>query len=549
LLVTESPGYHLKSMHCRALSVEALPHQPKLLRDYVHSFERVAPFFPHKPDLESILGVTRSLDYPAARRAEIAAILRQQNELLGAGSATFVNLERFEKGAVAVVSGQQVGLFSGPCYAVYKAIAAVRIAKDLTDQGLDAIPVFWMATEDHDLDEVRHTAFFHNGKLVKLELPQGGNAAPVGRVPLGSEIAALRQAAAAVLDSDGGAELTAILNECYESQETYGSAFGKLFARLLKHAGLILLDPLDLRLHRLAEPLLARAVEERDAIDETLLARDKQLETAGYAPQVKVTSRSTILFHISPNGRQVITDGDGMFQSGDRSWSKRELLDAVRSEPENFSPNALFRPVVQDFLLPTVAYIGGPAEISYFAQSEVLYRLLLGRMPVMLSRPDFTLLDAKAQRLLKHYGIDVEQVWEGPQELGRRMSAASIPENLSTLLHENGTEMQKRLRQWSDVVAVLDPTLKTAVETAQNKIEYQTEKLQQMIGRALDRKSGTVASHQEFLSNLIYPDKSLQSRELCFLPFVARWGQAAFEEIERHSALKNAGTHFIIPMQ
>ena len=534
-------------MHCRALPVEALPHQPKLLRDYVQSFERVAAFFPHQPNLENIAALARSLDYPAERRAAVAAILRQQNELLGSDAACFRNLARFEKGAVAVVSGQQVGLFSGPCYAVYKAIAAVRIAKELTEHGLDAVPVFWMATEDHDLDEVRRTAFFHEGKLVKLDLPAGvGNAAPVGRVPLGPEVGALRQAAAEALGSES--ELIAILNECYQAQETYGSAFGKLFARLLKQAGLILLDPLDLRLHRLAEPLLSRAVEERDAIDDALLERDKQLELAGYAPQVKVTSRSTILFHISANGRQVITDGEGKFQAGDRSWTQRELVDAVRSEPESFSPNALFRPVVQDFLLPTAALVAGPAEISYFAQSEVLYRNLLGRMPVMLSRPDFTLLDAKAQRLLKQYGIDVEQVWEGPQELGKRMSAASIPENLSTLLQENGAEIQKRLRQWSDGVAVLDATLKTAVETAQNKIEYQTEKLQQMIGRALDRKSGTVASHQEFLSNLIYPNKSLQSRELCFLPFVARWGQAAFEEIERHSGLKNAGTHFIIPI-
>src|SRR5262245_4707077 len=314
-------------MHCRALPVEALPHQPKLLCDYLQSYERVASFFQHKPDLESILGVARSLEYPAARRAEVTSILRQQNELLGAGAATFTNLARFEKGAVAVVSGQQVGLFSGPCYAVYKAIAAVRIAKDLTEQGVDAVPVFWMATEDHDLDEVRDTTLFHNGKLLKLELPRGtGNAAPVGRLTLGSEVDALRKAAAEVLGSDGGTELTAILNECYESQETYGSAFGKLFARLLKHAGLILLDPLDLRLHRLAEPLLSRAVEERDAIDEALLQRDRQLEQTGYAPQVKVTSRSTILFHISRDGRQVITDGDGKFESGQRTWSKQELL-------------------------------------------------------------------------------------------------------------------------------------------------------------------------------------------------------------------------------
>ena len=545
--VTEPPGYHLKSMHCRALPIEVLPHQPKLLRDYVHSYDRVGAFFQRKPELSSILEANRTLQYPGERRAEVRATLRQQNELMGAGAATFRNLDRFEKGAVAVVSGQQVGLFSGPAYAVYKALAAVRVARELTEQGVDAVPVFWMATEDHDLEEIRHTAFFHDGKLVEFELPQGvGNNAPVGRIPLGAEVSDLRRAAAALLGEQQDGEVRAILEECYQPGETYGGAFGRLFARLLKHTGLILLDPLDLRLHRLAQPLFARAVEERDAIDEALLARDTQLENSGYAPQVKVTTRSTILFHISRDGRQVISDGAGLFESGPHRWTKRDLLDAVESEPESFSPNALFRPVVQDYLLPTVAYIAGPAEISYFAQSEVLYRHMLGRMPVMLPRADFTLVDTKAQRLLKQYGIDVEQVWEGPQELSKRMSAASIPENLATLLGDNGREIQKRLQQWSDAVAVLDPTLTAAVGTAQKKIEYQAEKLQQMIGRALDRKSGTVAGHREFLSNLLYPRKALQSRELCFLPFLARWDQA-LAEIELHSAIKNSGTHFIIP--
>jgi bacillithiol biosynthesis cysteine-adding enzyme BshC len=547
--VTELGLYHLTAMHCRALPIENLPHQPQLLRDYLNSYQNVAPFFQHKPDLESVLRVAKSLDYPADRRKEVAAVLRQQNELLGSGAATTENLRRFENGAVAVVSGQQVGLFSGPAYAAYKALSAVRIAKELTEHGVEAVPVFWMATEDHDLDEIRHATFFSDGRLELLELPSGvGSGAPVGRIPLGGEIEKLQSAAAGMLTGELGSEIAGILKECYQPGDTYGSAFGKLFARLLKNSGLILLDPLDLRLHRVAEPLLAKAVEERDALDEGLLARDKHLESAGYAPQVKVTARSTILFHISRDGRQAITDEHGTFRSGEKNWNRQELLSGVRNEPENFSPSALFRPVVQDYLLPTAAYIGGPAEISYFAQSEVIYRQLLGRMPVMLPRPGYTLVDTKAQRLLKQYGVDVEQVWEGPQELGKRMSTASLPENLSTLLQENGAEIQKRLQQWSDAVKVLDSTLTSAVETAQKKIEYQSEKLQQMIGRALDRKSGTLSGHQEFLSNLIYPRKSLQSRELCFLPFLARWGQAGLEEIERHSSIKNAGTHFIIPI-
>jgi bacillithiol synthase len=536
-------------MHCRALSIEALPHQPPLLLDYLNSHERVSAFYQHKPQLEGVLRVARELQFPSERRSAVAAILRQQNALLGSGAATRANLDRLERGAVAVVSGQQVGLFGGPCYAVYKAIAAVRIAKDLTEQGIDAVPVFWMATEDHDLDEVRKISFFHEGQLLKFELPaNAGHNAPVGRISLGAEIAALQAEAAKILGTGAGGEIAQIVGECYRPEETYGSAFGKMFARLLANFGLILLDPLDLRLHRIAQPLLSQAIEQRDALEEQLMDRGEALEKAGYAAQVKVTSRSTVLFHISRDGRQAIISSAGKFESGSKSWTQAELLAAIQAEPENFSPNALLRPVVQDFFLPTVAYIGGPSEISYFAQSEVLYRNLLGRMPVMLPRAGFTLVDTKAQRLLSQYGLTVEDAWHGPQELRKRISKASVPENISTLLQDNGSEIKKRIQQWSEAVSVLDPTLKDAVETAQKKIAYQTDQLQQKIGRALDHKQNVLAAHEQFLSNLLYPDKSLQSRELCFLPFAARWGHQAFEEIERHSSIKNIGSHFIIPI-
>ena len=536
-------------MHCRALPIEALPHQPQLLLDYLNSYDRVSAFYQHKPRLENILRVARDLQFPADRRRAVAAILRQQNELLGSGAATRANLDRLQDGAVAVVSGQQVGLFGGPCYAVYKAIAAVRIAKELSEQGIDAVPVFWMATEDHDLDEVRKVSFFHEGQLVKFELPAAvGNNAPVGRIPLGAEIARLQPEAARILGAATGSEIAQIVSDCYRPEETYGSAFGKMFARLLGNSGLILLDPLDLRLHRIAQPVFMRAIEQRDSLEQQLLDRGEALEKAGYAAQVKVTSRSTVLFHISRDGRQAISSSSGKFASGNESWSQSELLSSIQSEPENFSPNALLRPLIQDFLLPTVAYIGGPSEISYFAQSEVLYRNLLGRMPVMLPRAGFTLVDTKAQRILAHFGLTVEDVWKGPQELRKQISKASVPENVSSLLQDGGSEIKKRLEQWAQVVSVLDPTLQDAVETAQKKISYQTEQLQQKIGRALDQKQNVIADKEQFLSNLLYPEKSLQSRELCFLPFAARWGRQAFEEIERHSSIKNIGSHYIIPI-
>src|SRR6267143_1150778 len=383
-------------MDCHALAFRQLPHQPKLFLEYLDHFQKVKSFYFHPPAMPAVARAARKLDYPGERRAEVTSILRRQNIDLGAGAETLSNLDRLKEGAVAVVSGQQVGLFSGPAYSVYKALTAVQIAEELTRGGIPAVPVFWMATEDHDLDEVRTATWFDQGKLLRFELPVVETGRPVGGISLGAQVEPFAREAAELLSSQGSDLLAEYLTESYRPEETYGSAFAKLFTRLFAQQGLILMDPLDQGLHRVATPLYQHALAERDAVNEKLLQRGKDLDRVGFDAQVKVTSRSTLVFYLGEGVRQVITVSAGKFQSGEKTWTRDELVHLTHAEPGKFSPNALFRPVVQDYLLPTAAYVAGPAEISYFAQSEVIYRHLVGRMPVMLPRAGFTLVDAKA---------------------------------------------------------------------------------------------------------------------------------------------------------
>src|ERR1700732_38830 len=272
-------------MGCVSIPFRRLPHQPKLFVRLIEDFASVSQFYAHAPSLDSVKRVAASLEFPAERRREVSAILRQQNEALGAGTATQRNIEKLERGAVAVVSGQQVGLFSGPAYAIYKALTAIQIAQELSDAGVEAVPIFWMATEDHDLDEVRHRTWFNNGSLVRFELP-GDGAKPVGHVRLGPAISDHVKKASELLTGPAGETLSRILQQSYRPEETYGSAFGKLFARLFAEQGLILLNPLDARLHRMAAPLYKKAIEDRDELNEKLLQRGKELESAGYEAQV-----------------------------------------------------------------------------------------------------------------------------------------------------------------------------------------------------------------------------------------------------------------------
>jgi bacillithiol biosynthesis cysteine-adding enzyme BshC len=536
-------------MDCRALAFGQLPHQPKLFLDYLDRFERVKAFYVHPPTFQALTRAARKLDYPAERRAEVASLLQKQNSAFGAGAETQANLERLAKGAVAVVSGQQVGLFSGPAYSIYKALTAVQIAEELTRGGIPAVPVFWMATEDHDLDEVRHATWFENGKLIRFELPGTAEPGrPVGRITLGPQIEPLAREAAELLANQGSDLLAQYLIESYASGETYSSAFGKLFARLFAPQGLILMDPLDPALHRVATPLYQHALAERDMLNEKLLQRGKELDRAGYAAQVKVTSRSTVLFYLGDGTRQVVTASADKFQAGEKTWPREELVHLTHIEPEKFSPNALFRPVVQDYLLPTAGYIAGPAEISYFAQSEVVYRHLLGRMPALLPRSGFTLVDAKAAKLLRRYGLTVEDVWAGSQKLRHKMEGTSVPKSLSKNFERNENRIAKMLGQLGKQIEKLDPTLKGTVERSKSRIEFHLEKLRRKTGRAQDQKTGLISAHEAYLESLLHPHKALQSRELCLLPFLARWGAGGLGELQKFSSSKKIGHHFIVQL-
>ncbi len=536
-------------MDCRALTFRQLPHQPKLFLEYLDHFDRVKKFYVHPPTIQAATRVARKLDFPRERSEEVAVLLREQNVALGAGAETLSNLERLEKGAVAVVTGQQVGLFSGPAYSVYKALMAAQIAEELTRGGIPAVPVFWMATEDHDLEEVRHATWFDQGKLMRFELPVTEKAGrPVGQILLGPDVEPLVREAAELLTNQGSDLLAQFLIETYRPEESYGSAFGKLFARLFAPQGLILMDPLDPGLHRVAAPLYQHALAERDALNERLLQRGKDLDRAGFDAQVKVTSRSTLLFYMNDGERQVITASAGKFQAGEKTWSREELAHRTHVEPEKFSPNALLRSVVQDYLLPSVAYIGGPAEISYFAQSEVVYRHMLGRMPVMLPRAGFTLVDAKANKLLQRYGLTVEDVWAGSQDLRHKVEGASVPKSLAENFEKSQKEIEKMLAQLGKQIAKLDPTLKGTVERSRKRIEFHIEKLRRKAGRAQDQKTGLIAAHEQYLESLLNPHKGLQERELCLLPFLARWGAGALSGLQKLSSGKKIGHHFVIQL-
>ncbi len=477
---------------------------------------------------------------PALRRG-VTEILRRQNRAFGGDKAVDASLDRLAAGAAAIVTGQQVGLFSGPSYTIYKAVTALRLAADLTAAGAPAVAIFWLAAEDHDLAEINHCYWPARGEPARLELPPEGNAkGRVGNVPLGDAVTALVERAGGMMEGPARKEVLSALAESYRPGETYSSAFGKLMARLFAGTGLILLDPMSAELHRLAAPIYRAALEQHGELTKDLVERSTALEKAGYHAQVKVGGENTLLFVDVAGERTPLRARDGGFALGRRTLSAAEAAKLLADAPEAFSPNALLRPVVQDSLLPTAAYIGGPAEIAYFAQASVVYQRLLARMPVILPRASFTLVEPHAARLLRKYGLELADLFRGQAHLRSKMEQVLLPADLAQRLSDGEKALRELLAGLREPIAKLDATLVGALETAENKILYQFGNLAGKAAHAVAQRSAVLDAHVSELMGSLYPRGELQERSLCFLPALAAQGMGLLEELVGRAAAGGA---------
>jgi bacillithiol biosynthesis cysteine-adding enzyme BshC len=455
-----------------------------------------------------------------ARCQQVAAVLKRQNEAFGAGERTIAAIEKLSRGARAVVSGQQVGLFGGPLYSVLKAVSALSAAEQLNQSGVPAVAVFWLATEDHDLDEIKHALLPSGpGKLARFEsTSRGKHSAPVGQVKFTAEIEKLAADAAELL---GDPDFATWLADSYREGENFGSAFGKLFARIFSDRGLILLDPLDPHLHQIAAPVYVQALQDAASINQKLLERGKSLRDAGYHEQVRVTRESTLLFSIENGERKPIHLANGGFMIGAQKYDREDLLRRVNDHPEDYSPNVLLRPIVQDYLLPTVTYFGGAAEVAYFAQLGVVYDHILHRVTPILPRLSATIVSQRMQRLLRRYDLSLTDLFEGAENLKELLGKRVLPENLANALDDAAHTMQSGIRQLTDSLQVLDRTLVPAAEKAARKMQHQVERLRTKAARAELRRDQQLESDAAELIAGLYPEKSLQERELAGVALLA----------------------------
>jgi bacillithiol synthase len=522
--------------------IESLPFseisgQSAFFLDYQKSPTKLREFIPGVMDGHAMLGnrIEEIVSAYEVDRDVLADALLKQNQDFQSGAKAIENIAKLrDPDCVAVVTGQQVGLFTGPLYTIFKALSAVRLADCLSKRGHKAVPIFWMATEDHDFKEIAKTAVVgRDGRLRELSVSseQSEQRLSVGRMTIGDDIGeSIKQMLIELPATEFSSELEAVLSGSWTPGENFGRAFTRLLNWIIGDRGLIFICPLDPEIKRLSVPVYKKAIEKSSEITNDAIERSERLVKSGYHAQVHVSEDYFPLFLEEKNGARsaLRRNPEGGFVSRESQTvhDDAELLRIAGQEPERLSPGVLLRPVVQDYLLPTIAYFAGAAEIAYFAQGSGAYGIMERPAPTVYHRQSFTLVEARHAKTFKQFDISLGTLFEGTGVLSPRIVEAILNADVANTFDSVESEILRQLEILERSLAEVDPSLTENLEMRRRKIEYHIGVLRRKFHQAQLRKDVAVRKRLDDLFDSVLPNQHLQERSLNICTFVNRYGRA-----------------------
>lgn len=508
-----------------------------LFLDYLHGSGKAADFLGGgKYDLDDL--VARSLEGrpdPERYKRLSDVLVRQQGVFGGSETAVAQALRIAEPGASVVATGQQAGLFGGPLYVAYKALAAIKIAAAVEARtGKPVVPVFWIASDDHDFAEIRTVSILdESGQIRSVRYapriePSGF---PASRIRLDDTIASslgeLRDALPSSVHRDEWIEK---LTAAYAPGATMSGAFARLMASVFP--AIVILDPSDAAIKGLMAPILRRELSEGSPSSRLAIETTERLRASGYHQQVPVREGFLNLFLLDENARRALASQNGYVEvrgAGHR-LGLADALDRLEGDPSPWSPGALLRPLTQDYILPTIAYVGGPAEVAYHAQIGASYDHFGVRRPALVPRPSFTLIAPSAGRTLEAEGLQLTDLQGDLENLFARWAQESYPD-VEAAFAKVRDSLNRDMKRLEETLGALDPTLRAATDSTLGRALHPVNALHEKATRALKKKDQVRADRLRRTRNQLFPGGVLQERALGLIGMVARHGHAILNEI------------------
>ena len=512
------------------LNLRSIPSMPSIYIDYILNFDRVRDLYRWDyRNVESVNKGALSCGSGLADKTEIGQILLKQNRRFGCDRSVEDNIEKLREGGCAVVTGQQIGLFCGPLYTVYKAATAIRLAEELNREGPDRhVPVFWMECEDHDILEAGHIHILgSNHRVLTLTAYEKPARRPTGSYRVDERVAELisqledNSPKSEYLDS-----VLKLLKNSYKPDLLLSEGFARFMQALFKGKGLVVIDPTDPEVKRMSSDFYLRAVQKWAQINDAIIEASGRLKKLGYELQIEIKKKKPPFFVIKDGQRLPLSwEGDGFsLGEGGMKLGQAEIESIARETPEQLSPNVCLRPLLQDFLLLTNAYVAGPGEVSYFAQIAPIYDTLDMDMPAIVPRAELTLVVPAVGRTLKKLGAKVDDFLVSEKKLTDDFLDKAGALSGLKIIDDARTKLEELLNQMCEELLDLEPEMDRPMETCRKKTTYQLSRLEEKLKTLSRKKNETLMTQIENAQSHLLPMGRLQERVLNITYYLIRFG-------------------------
>ena len=522
------------------IEIRRLPWIKPLAVDYAFEYARLADFFAGNPADSSAWrdAIARTQHHQRKRDAIADIVSAQQRKRSAPPEALSASASLRDPGTVAIVTGQQAGLFGGPLFTLLKALTALRLAARVTaEHHVPTVAVFWIDAEDHDWEEVRGCGVLDAAlNLIEIALgnPPGAGEQPVARVRLDESVArALATLSETLQPTEFTPPLLDSLHRTYRVGGGMADAFGSWLESVLGPRGLVVFDASDAAAKPLASHIFVRELDHGDDTSRLAAAAGAKLVARGYHAQVAPQEGHAALFQLDE------------MRSSIRAQDSRSIVERARTNPAEFSPNVLLRPIVQDTLFPTVCYVAGPNELAYLAQLRGVYAAFGVPMPLIQQRATATIVDASAMRFLARYEVPLESLRAQDERALNQLLQAQIPQSVDDSLAEGARAIAERMEKLATAITDVDPTLQGAVRSTAGRMQDDVRKLHDKIVQAIKRKDETLRRQYTHLQAQAFPGGQPQERAIGFVYFLNKYGPALIDRLSDNLQL-DPGHHWVI---
>ncbi|MFQ5891723.1 MAG: bacillithiol biosynthesis cysteine-adding enzyme BshC [Candidatus Methanofastidiosia archaeon] len=502
--------------------------------DYISDFERLKDFF--AKDYRKIEISKREID-----RESLFGVLREYNKRIEAEDKVFENLEiLLSEDTYVVVSGQQAGIFTGPLFTIYKALTAIVLCERLKKRNIKCVPLFWNASEDHDFEEIASTYILKDNRPEKLELKGKIEKKSISDIKTGevNVFELIENMDETTSESEFKDFFILMLKKEAEKSTNLGEYFSRIMSRLFSNYGLILIEPHPLR--KFMPKFCERLIENPTKISKLVKASSEKLRERGYKPKLHKVLGSCNLFLIQDGRRERVEFDGSKFRVSERVYKREEFEELLHSEIDSFSTNVVTRPVFQDYLLPTLSYVAGSSEISYFAQLRKVYEFFGVKMPVIYPRFGATILERKIKKILLKYNLEVFELREFESQISRllRREVGNFD--------DFSKEILKEFDEISNYAESIDPNLKRATLASQKRIENELFSLKSKFLSSVKMKNRILRSQIEKAHNNLFPTSELQERRLNVFYYLTKFGNTFIDLLKKEFEKAEAGDHILV---